>query len=142
MDEIVRASLVLLLLVILVIVPNIKHVSHNQAIVVERLGSFHRILTKPGFYILIPLFERAIQSVSLDRITGHIKLDDQTKLDYVYKIVDVKTFVYQALDSIHAFHEDLRVQFVQDSSDDFLESMTEIAVEYGMNILECKINNN
>jgi len=141
MNEVVRAILVLALLVILLIIPNIKHVSENQAMVIERFGKFHRIIDKPGIYILIPLYERAVQSVSLDPIKHHLSLKDQIKLDYIYQITDVEAFVYHAIDSIHAFHEELVNLSIHGNYDDLLSQMDEIASHYGMNILESNINN-
>lgn len=85
MNETLRAVLVLILLVALVVIPNIKTVSQKQAMVIERFGKFHRIIDKPGIYILIPLYERAVQSVSLDPIKHHLNLKDQVKLDIFIK---------------------------------------------------------
>lgn len=141
MNETLRAILVLILLVALVVIPNIKTVSQQQAMVIERFGKFHRIIDKPGVYILIPLYERAVQSVSLDPIKQHLNIDDQIKLEYVYQISDVKAFVYHAIDSIHAFHEELINLSIHEDYDHLLSSIDDIASHYGMNILESKINN-
>lgn len=141
MNDALKALLVMILLVILVMIPNIKHVSPKQAMIIERFGKFHKIIDHPGFHILIPLYERAIQTVSLDPIKQHIHLDDKVTLDYVYEIIDVKQFVYQAIDSIHAFHEEFIHSTLHDEPTYSIEDMQEIAEHYGMNILECKINN-
>lgn len=141
MNDTLRAVLVLILLVALVVIPNIKTVSQKQAMVIERFGKFHRIIDKPGIYILIPLYERAVQSVSLDPIKHQLNLKDQVKLDYIYQITDVEAFVYHAIDSIHAFHEELINLSIHENYDGLLSQMSEIASHYGMNILESNINN-
>lgn len=141
MNQIVRAILVLILLVILVMIPNIKILAKNHAMVIERFGKFDRIIDQAGIYILIPLYERAIETVSLDPIKSHLSLDDDIKIDYIYQIVDIKTFVYQALDSIHAFHEELINHSIHDNVIDLMDNMNDIAQHYGFKVNQCKINN-
>jgi regulator of protease activity HflC (stomatin/prohibitin superfamily) len=141
MSDVVRAILVLFLLVLLVIIPNIKLVRDHQAMVIERFGKFHKVIEEPGIYILIPLFERAVQSVELTPISHHLNLDEDYRLDYIYEITDVKSFVYQAIDSLHSFHEEILQLFIYESFDSLLHKVPELALPYGMKIIECKICN-
>jgi len=141
MNETFRAILVLFLLVILVIIPNIKFVKDKQAKVVERFGKFHRIIDQRGIYILIPLYERVVESVPLEPIKKHFKLDDEISIEYTYEVFNVEKFVYESIDSIHAFHEELINHEIHEDGIDMLENMNEISNHYGFKVIECKINN-
>ncbi|MCR3905818.1 MAG: hypothetical protein NUK62_02140 [Tenericutes bacterium] len=116
MTDIVIGLLVLLFLIILVIVPNIKILSKNHAMVVERFGTFLKIIDEPGVYILIPLFDRAIQFVCLDELEKKFTFsvaDEKNTITYVveyrYQVTDVKLFVYSALDSLSEFEKKIKV---------------------------------
>jgi regulator of protease activity HflC (stomatin/prohibitin superfamily) len=115
MKEVIIALIVLLFLVVLVIVPNIKILSKNHAMVIERFGTFLKIIDEPGVYILIPLFDRAIQVVCLDemerKFTFSMASENDTityMVDYHYQVTDVKLFVYSALDALSVFEKKIK----------------------------------
>ena len=141
MRDFILPILVLFLLVLIIMLPNIKIVSDNQAVVIERFGKLHKIIRQKGIYVLIPFFERAIQSVDLTTSSHPFALDQQHHFTFRYQVVDVEAFVYYALDSMKSFLTELRLypDLFNDPID--LEKVESIAEPYGIKIIDFKISN-
>ncbi len=138
MKDLILPLLVLGFLVLLIVIPNIKIVSDNQALIVEKFGKFHRIIDQKGVYTLIPFVERGIQLVDLGKVNHHFT-HDKTTYRYTYKVVDIMAFVYYRLDSLKAFQTDLIQKDLLHPPYD-LESIQVLANPYGITI--DKFNNN
>ncbi len=143
MPDIIKGLLVILFLLILVLIPNIKLVQVNKAYIVERLGKFLKIIDKPGIYIIIPLLDRVIQIVSLEVSEKTFSFsssenEDSTKISIKYQVINVRLFVYAALDSLNKIKEYIETYI------DPIEQMTpkqkdliiEHAKEFGIEIIE------
>jgi len=135
------AILVLAALLILFLLPNIRLLKINEAVVIERLGGFLKVIDKPGIFFLIPLFDRVVQKESLlpiDRSWVIVDSEIQTTYSYTYQIVDIKMFCYAATDPI-TFAEEKMTQRIQNGLDD-LESLKDIWLDMGVNLLEFQKN--
>lgn len=137
------AAIVLAVLFIIFLLPNFKIVKLNEACVVERMGSFHRVIDQPGIYFLIPLFERVIQQESLLPKTRELLLNDKsfkTTYSYTYQIKDIKLFCYAALDSLKLLEEKM-IDYIN-ATNDHLDALNELSQTYGVEILKIdEINN-
>jgi regulator of protease activity HflC (stomatin/prohibitin superfamily) len=112
MPDILTIILLFTGLIILLMLPNIKIVRKDEVMIIERLGSFHKILDLPGIYFLVPLLDRNIQTVSTKK--QHIKKkltiheDEEIiktlEISYYMTIIDPKTYVYASLDSNDTIH--------------------------------------
>jgi regulator of protease activity HflC (stomatin/prohibitin superfamily) len=103
MEELIIGLLVVFGLVVILMIPNIKIVSKDRAVVIERLGQYLKTLDQPGVYVIVPLLDRAIETVPLDRIqqSASITIEEQTiHIDYTLQVYDVKLFVYGELSSL------------------------------------------
>lgn len=137
MPKEVTAILVLTALFILFLLPNIRLLKINEAVVIERLGSFLKVIDKPGVFFLIPLFDRVVQKESLLPIEKTwVVIDSGTQImyAYTYQIVDIKMFCYAATDPI-TFAEEKMAQRIQSGLDD-LESIKDIWLDMGVNLLD------
>ena len=140
MPDIIIAILVLAFLVILVLIPNIKILSPNSVMIVERLGFFHRIIRKPGVHILIPLFERVPQVVSLDQVHKKIVIKENLEEHVItleYKVINPKLFVYAALDSEKELITYIKNSYLiqRDLYNQLLEDVTNYAVTLGIEVI-------
>ena len=144
MSDILIAILVLVLLVILVLIPNIKILSPNSVMIIERLGFFHRIITKPGVHILIPLFERVPQVVSLNPVHKKLIIKENSEeiiIPFTYKVKNPKLFVYAALDSEKELMTHMRNTYLIDREDTriFEENAIEYAIQLGIELISIDI---
>jgi len=146
MPEILRGIFVLAMLVLLVIGLNTKIVQVNKAIVIERLGSFLKIIDEPGFYFTIPVVDRVVQTVPLDIQNKKFVINEKEALEKYtisikYKIFDVKLFVYAELDSLSKLKEYI-IEHVK-LEKEIIESNSHLIKEYaeslGIEILEIGI---
>lgn len=137
MPDIVKGLLVIAFLIMLLMVPNIKLVQTNKALVVERLGRFLKIVDHPGIYITIPLIDRVVEIVPLDiqEKTFTIKKIDETteyRIYMKYRVINIKLFVYAALDSIQTIKEYIRDH--TEISDLFTKDEEHLIREYADNL--------
>ena len=129
-------------LILLLMLPNIKIVRKNEVMIIERLGRFHKLLDKPGIYILVPLLDRNIQTVNLNK--KHIKkkltlIENETKtvveISYDMIVKDVKTFVYASLDSNETIHIYIKEALEAGmSTKEIIVEVTDYALTYGFAI--------
>ncbi|RJX26178.1 MAG: hypothetical protein C4537_03210 [Acholeplasma sp.] len=135
------AYLVLLLLIILFLLPNIKIVKEHEHLLIERLGSFLKIIDQPGVYILAPLFDRVIERETILPQTRIIK-GDKTSLSYSYKITDLKMYGYYALDPIRDLEICLSSEWKKELTN--LDVIKESIKDRGIELIDIKevINNN
>jgi regulator of protease activity HflC (stomatin/prohibitin superfamily) len=144
MDDILIALLIIFALVIIVMIPNIKIVSKNRAVLVERLGRYLKTLDQPGIYFLVPLLDRAIETIPLDQInqTLHIHHDDKIlKLNYKLLVFDIKLFVYGELNSLASLKEYISDSYLRYHQDIhfFLEDVKAYATSIGINLVDMQI---
>lgn len=144
MQDVIIAIIVLVFLVLLVLIPNIKILAPNNVMIIERLGLFHRIITKPGVYLLIPLFERVPQVVSLEPVHKKLNIKDDYKENTIlltYKVINPKLFVYAALDSEKNLMNYIKESYAenQDDTSNFEESITEYASKLGIELTSIKL---
>lgn len=139
MTDILIGVLLILGLVVLLMIPNIKIVRKNEVMIIERLGRFHRMLDQPGIYIIVPLVDRSIQTVSLEKQTIHKKLNIMTgqttfqvEINYSMTITDAKTFIYGSIDSNETVHIYIKeaLEALMDKEDIMTEAVA-YAKEYG-----------
>lgn len=140
MQDVIIAIIVLAFLVILVLIPNIKILAPNNVMIIERLGLFHRIVTKPGIHVLIPLFERVPQVVSLEPVHKKINIKDEYKENTIlltYKVINPKLFVYAALDSEKDLMNYINKSYVdnQEDTSNFEEIISEYASKLGIELI-------
>ena len=57
-------GLILLIIIVVVLASGIKIIPQSKALVVERLGAYHRTM-QTGLHYVIPIFERVANYVSL-----------------------------------------------------------------------------
>ena len=146
MTELEIAILIMVGLFIFILSLNFKLIGHNQAVVIERLGRFLKLIDKPGVYFTIPLIDRVYQSVKLDEMLKSIehKDEDQTiHITYLAKIVDVKLFVYGEFDTYLTIEKWMIENYHQYTNpyDAFVSDATEFAIERGVEIRDIKIHN-
>lgn len=109
MTEKIIAYSILALILILFLLPNIIIVKDDQAIVIERLGMFLKVVDIPGVIFLIPLVDRVIQKESkLAKVHHYVNTSEGIKkeLSMKYQIVDIKMFCYRAAES-HRFVQEI-----------------------------------
>lgn len=140
MPDILTIILLFSGLIILLMLPNIKIVRQNEAMIIERLGSFHKLLDQPGVYFLVPLLDRNIQTISLSK--QHIKKklsihenDEDIKtveISYDMTITDPKTYVYASFDSNDTIHTYIKEALEADMDmDEILNETIDYAQTYG-----------
>jgi regulator of protease activity HflC (stomatin/prohibitin superfamily) len=132
MTEILIGFAIIIVLLIIIFLPNITFVKDDEAVIIERLGKFHKIVNQKGFLITIPFVERIYETINLKETSLTIE-NKYFKLDLIYKIIDVKTFSYAHLNS--------KKQFINEISENTtinLELLNSISKKYGILI----INNN
>jgi regulator of protease activity HflC (stomatin/prohibitin superfamily) len=144
MSDILIAILVLVFLAILVLIPNIKILSPNSVMIIERLGFFHRIVTKPGVHILIPLFERVPQVVCLDPVHKKLtikEISEEIVIPFTYKVKNPKLFVYAALDSEKELMVHMKNAYLIDRENPrkFEEDAIEYAIQLGIELISIDI---
>jgi len=144
MSDILIAILVLVFLVILVLIPNIKILSPNSVMIIERLGFFHRIVTKPGVHILIPLFERVPQVVSLNPVHKKLVIKENSEeiiIPFTYKVKNPKLFVYAVLDSEKELMIHMKNAYLINREDPrkFEEDVIEYAIQLGIELISIDI---
>ncbi len=144
MNDVIIAILVIVFLVILVMIPNIKILTSNSVMIVERLGFFHRIISKPGIHLLIPLFERVPQVVSLDTIHKKLLIKESTDeivVSFTYKVISPKLFVYAALDSEKELMTHMKNSYLIHREDlkIFEEDAIEYATQLGIQLISINI---
>ena len=137
----IRAALILALLFILFLLPNMKIVKINEAMVVERLGSFLKVIDTPGIYWLIPLVDRVIQRESLLPITRTITIEDAFdkyiyEYTYTYMITDIKMFCYAATEPVRIMEEKIKSLLDDVQFDD--ESIKEALLDFGVQLQKIK----
>lgn len=145
-DQII-AIIVILGLVLLFMIPNFKIVRINEVKIVERLGKFHKLLDTPGIHFIVPLIDRDIQTVNLEK--QHIKtklkleineINVDVLLSYDMRVIDAKTFVYAALDSMKVIHEYILSALESDIDyDTIIDETIPYAVEFGVEIENMQI---
>lgn len=142
--DILTIILIFVGLLLILIVPNIKWVKPNQVVVVERLGSFHRLIDKPGIYLLIPLVERDIETVvtTVQKIERKLKIKElettvTTIVSFQMQIFDVKTFVYSAIDALDTVMTHLKEALEANQEiAQIVEEIPQFATNYGFNITD------
>ena len=147
----ITAILVLLFLFLLLLLPNIKIVGQNQALIVERFGSFLKIIDQPGIHFIIPLLDRVVQSVDLTLQIKHhhytVKVDEKNSMDVkltlTYKIRDPKIFVYAALDTLKVILKHLEdvLKPGEIISIEQFEEIKTLAHDFGMDIQKIHFDN-
>ncbi len=145
-DQII-AIIVILGLVLLFMIPNFKIVRINEVKIVERLGKFHKLLDTPGIHFIVPLIDRDIQTVNLEKqhIKTKLKLEINeisvdVLLSYDMRVIDPKTFVYAALDSMKVIHEYILSALESDIDyDTIIDETIPYAVEFGVEIENMQI---
>ena len=135
------AYLVLLLLIILFLLPNIKVVKENEHLLIERLGSFLKIIDQPGVHFLVPLFDRVIERETILPQKRTIR-GEKTSFKYSYQITDIKMYGYYALDPIRDLEIYLTSNWNKELSN--LDVIKESVKDRGIELLDIQevTNNN
>lgn len=129
------AYLVLILLLVIFLLPNIKHVKHDEQLVVERLGSFLKVIDQPGWYMLVPLFDRVIERESM-LTQKRIITSEKMKIEYTYHITDIKMYCYFALDPVKDLESFLASAWVDETVD--LQKIKEMIKDRGIALINIK----
>ncbi len=140
MSKEIIAVIFLLFLLILFLLPNFKIVKENEQLLVERMGSFFKVIDKPGIYFLFPLFDRVIERETLLPQKRTLPIDTYT-LTYTYQITDIKMYGYYALDPIKDLESYLAQMWSNGNPD--IDTLKESIKDRGMNLLDIqKVTNN
>jgi hypothetical protein len=144
LDDILISLLIVFGLVVIVMIPNIKIVAKNRAIVVERLGQYLKTLDQPGIYFLVPLLDRAIETVPLDEIIQSLHLnheDEIIKINYRLIVFDIKLFVYGELSSLTSLKEYITDSYLKYQKDPhfFYEDVKAYASSIGIDLIDMQI---
>ncbi|MFA5560766.1 MAG: hypothetical protein WC964_03210 [Acholeplasmataceae bacterium] len=116
MENFGYAVLVVSLLLVLVLSFNVKYVRKDHVLIVEKFGTFNRLIHKRGFCFLIPFVERSYKQVSLlqtfHEIFLHISKNKDNEIfffraSFDYKIVVPQDFVYSSLTPLTTFNLDV-----------------------------------
>lgn len=142
-DSLTLALIIIAFLLFLIFALNFKIARQNEAHVVERLGKLYKIVHGPALFFNIPLLDRVVQVVPLQEQELNIKLEDpETKQRYTiylrYKIIDIKLFVYSALDSIKSLKDYIQINtnFESSIAKEVAHLVNEHAENLGIEILE------
>jgi regulator of protease activity HflC (stomatin/prohibitin superfamily) len=123
--------------------PNIKIVRQDEVMIIERLGSFHKMLDQPGIYFIVPLIDRNIQTLTLKKqhikkklsikeLEGVIKI---VEISYDMTITDPKTFVYASFDSNDTIHTYIKEALEADMDEnEIIKETIDYAHTYGFKI--------
>lgn len=131
----ITAAIILSILLVLFLLPNLKVVKENEALVIERLGSFLKVIDKPGIYWMIPLVDRVIQRESLLPITktfSKLADDKESTYTYTYVITDIKMFCYTATEPQRVIEDKIRSLITYDEID--VETIKEALLDNGINL--------
>ena len=144
MDEVLISLFIILGLVIIVMIPNIKVVAKNRAIVVERLGQYLKTLDQPGIYFLVPLLDRAIETIPLDEMIQSLHFnheDEIIKINYRLIVFDIKLFVYGELSSLTSLKEYITESYLKYRKDlnFFNEDIKAYAASIGITLIDMQI---
>ena len=111
MDPIIIALIILAAVLFVIFIASIKIVRQSTAVVVERLGKFHRLLTT-GVHFIIPFIDRSVgEPISLkERVADFAPQPVNTKdnvtmqIDTVvyFQVTDAKLFTYGVENPIRA----------------------------------------
>lgn len=102
--------IIILLVIVLVIASGVKIVSQSKAMVIERLGSYHRTMTT-GVNYKIPIIDRTASIVSLKEIAKDFRPQSVITKDNVtmqidtvvyYQITDPKLYTYGIENPVNA----------------------------------------
>lgn len=142
-SELTIAILVLAFLVLLLCALNFKIARENEAHVLERLGGFYKIIYGPALFFNMPLVQRVVQVVPLNEQNLQIKVEDtESKSSHTiylrYKIVEIKLFVYTALDSIKELKNYIlsHVSYEIGLTENIKHIISEYAEDFGIEIIE------
>jgi hypothetical protein len=144
MDEVLISLFIILGLVIIVMIPNIKVVAKNRAIVVERLGQYLKTLDQPGIYFLVPLLDRAIETIPLNEMIQSLHFnheDEIIKINYRLIVFDIKLFVYGELSSLTSLKEYITESYLKYRKDlnFFNEDVKAYAASIGITLIDMQI---
>lgn len=144
MDDILISLFIILGLVIIVMIPNIKVVAKNRAIVVERLGQYLKTLDQPGIYFLVPLLDRAIETIPLNEMIQSLHFnheDEIIKINYKLIVFDIKLFVYGELSSLTSLKEYITESYLKYRKDlnFFNEDIKAYAASIGITLIDMQI---
>ncbi|MBU1094027.1 MAG: hypothetical protein KKH01_06165 [Firmicutes bacterium] len=141
--EITIVIVVITFFVLLLFGLNYKIARENEAHVLERLGGFYKIVYGPAIFFNIPLVQRVVQVVPLNEQKLQFKIEDteskSTQTIYLrYKIVEIKLFVYTALDSIKELKNYIISHITPEIglTEDIKHIIREYAEDYGIEIIE------
>ena len=142
MTDAIDAIFVIIGLVILFLLPNFKLVKQNEVKIIERLGKFHKVLDQPGIYLIVPLIDRDIQTVSLEK--EHIKskvtvktndIETELEISYDMTVIDPMLYVYSALDANKEIHTHIKNQLEEQISyEEIIDETMELSVQFGFKI--------
>ena len=135
------ASLILTALFLLFLIPNFKVVKEHEALVIERLGSFHRVIDQPGVHFLIPLIDREIQKESLLPQTRSIEVNDMNQVltyQYIFKITDIKMFCYKATEPYRIMEGETKHIILNHTH--YESKLQELLLDYGCELISIDEN--
>lgn len=135
----VTAAIILSALLVLFLLPNLKIVKENEALVVERLGGFLKVIDTPGIHWMIPLVDRVVQRESLLPITKtftHENKNISEEYTYTYRITDIKMFCYAATEPVRIMEEKIKSLLDDVEIDD--ESIKEVLLDFGVQLQKIK----
>ncbi len=87
---------VIVLGILIILLTGVYHVKKDRIYIIEKYNQFDRTLTS-GWYYLLPLIYRRAAFYSLKNQYRVIKLENGKYIKVTYKIVDVKTYHYKAI---------------------------------------------
>jgi len=135
------AALIFAALLMLFLVPNFIHIKPNEAIVIERLGSFLKVIDQPGVIFLIPLVDRVIQRENLLPQTRELTIiKDNNSCVYMvtYAVVDIKMFCYAATESSRHMEDIIKKSILEDQHHS--QNLNEELLNIGIKLIKLQPN--
>jgi len=145
MDDIIYGFLLLIFLAILVIIPNVKIVKDDIALIVERFGKYHKTIINKGVYLLVPLFDRVIETVNLSVLEKVVHInhtqsnkEDSSEVRIKYQIIEPKKFCYIDLDATKKYLNEM-IKLLENELDISVINLIHyqnISSQYGIKVIE------
>ena len=101
---------IIIVILLVLAVAGIKIISQSKAVVVERLGAYHRTM-ETGLHYVIPIIERSANTVSLKEIVRDFAPQPVITKDNVTMQID--TVVYFQITDPKLIHMELKIQLMQ-----------------------------
>lgn len=142
MPELALAIIITVLLLI-IFLPSFKKGSTDKIYIVERVGSFLKVLDEPKVYFLIPFIDRVIQTVPKGIVEKEFTFsldEEQKKYSYLYhyEVFDIMLFVYEELNTLKSLEKHISEYVIHSKDADLSQKSShfEYAKSLGIKLID------